>query len=156
MFLCCVLQASKLKLTQEISTHELSELWKAGIRNLHNGLLTPESLNIAEICLIKPKMGQWIGNIAQSQPCQLKPLELESSTDFSVEKSFCERPSGILVWHVSRTKFPRKISNLKTENSIIHAQYDWTTGVPDNGNEWRKFRAVPRLYPLRSLVLYFV
>ena len=29
---------------------------------------------------------------------------------------------------------------------------DWTTGVPDNGNEWRKFRAVPRSYPLRSLV----
>ena len=26
-----------------------------------------------------------------------------------------------------------------------HAQYDWTTGVLDNGNEWRKFRAVPRL-----------
>ena len=23
---------------------------------------------------------------------------------------------------------------------------------PDNGNEWRKFRAVPRLHPLRSLV----
>ena len=21
----------------------------------------------------------------------------------------------------------------------FHAQYDWTTGVPDNGNEWRKF-----------------
>ena len=31
-------------------------------------------------------------------------------------------------------------------------QYDWTVGVLDNGNEWRKFRAVPRLYPLRSLV----
>ena len=28
--------------------------------------------------------------------------------------------------------------------------------VPDSGNEWRKFRAVPRLHPLRSLVLYFV
>ena len=35
-------------------------------------------------------------------------------------------------------------------------RYDWTTGVPDNGNDWRKFRAVPRSYPLRSLVLYFV
>ena len=39
---------------------------------------------------------------------------------------------------------------------LIHAQYDWTTGAPDNGNEWRKFRAVPCLYPLRSLPLYFV
>ena len=32
-------------------------------------------------------------------------------------------------------------------------RYDWTTGVPDSGNEWKKFRVVPRLYPLRSLVL---
>ena len=36
-----------------------------------------------------------------------------------------------------------------------HAHKDWTTGVPDNGNEWRKFCAVPRSYPLRSLVLCF-
>ena len=28
---------------------------------------------------------------------------------------------------------------------IIHAQYDWATRVLENGNEWRKFRAVPRL-----------
>ena len=38
----------------------------------------------------------------------------------------------------------------------IHAQYDWTTGVPDNESEWRKFRVVPRWRPLRSLVLHFV
>ena len=29
------------------------------------------------------------------------------------------------------------------------------TGVPDNGNEWRKFRVVPRLHLLHSLVLLF-
>ena len=40
--------------------------------------------------------------------------------------------------------------------AIFHAQHDWKTGAPDNGNEWRKFRAVPRLHPLRSLVLYIV
>ena len=34
-----------------------------------------------------------------------------------------------------------------SQETALHAQYDWTTGVPDNGNEWRKFRAVPRLYP---------
>ena len=28
-------------------------------------------------------------------------------------------------------------------------QYDWTTGVLDNGYEWRKFRVVPCLHPLR-------
>ena len=36
--------------------------------------------------------------------------------------------------------------------TCVNAQYDWTTGALDNGNEWRKFRAGPRLYPLRSLV----
>ena len=41
---------------------------------------------------------------------------------------------------------------LAMPESELHAQYDWTTGVPDNGNEWRKFRGVPRQYPLRSLV----
>ena len=34
--------------------------------------------------------------------------------------------------------------------------YDWTTGVPDNANEWRKFGVVPRSQPLRPLVLYLV
>ena len=42
--------------------------------------------------------------------------------------------------------------------SVFYAQYDcqWTTGVPDNGNDWRKFRVVPRSYPLRPLIFYFV
>ena len=35
-------------------------------------------------------------------------------------------------------------------------QCDWTTGVtggvPDNGNEWRKFHVVPRSHPLRPLL----
>ena len=36
--------------------------------------------------------------------------------------------------------------------ALLGDRYDWTTGVPDDGNDWRKFRAVPRSYPLRSLV----
>ena len=44
---------------------------------------------------------------------------------------------------------------VKSNCSNVHAQYDWTTGMPDNGNEWRKFRVVPRLCPFASpLVLY--
>ena len=43
-------------------------------------------------------------------------------------------------------------SQTPTNSAKFHAQYDWTTGVLDNGNEWRKFCVVPRLYPLRSLV----
>ena len=34
----------------------------------------------------------------------------------------------------------------------VHAQYDWPTGVPDDGNEWRKFRVVPRSHPLCPLL----
>ena len=30
---------------------------------------------------------------------------------------------------------------------FFHARYDWTTGVPDNGNVWGKCRVVPRAYP---------
>ena len=51
-------------------------------------------------------------------------------------------------------RIPFLTANLLPVPSSFHfrAQYDWTTGVLDNGNGWRKFRAVPRLYPLRSLV----
>ena len=41
-----------------------------------------------------------------------------------------------------------------TKNSTFClAQYDWMTGVPDNGKEWRKFRVIPRLHPLRLLLV---
>ena len=33
-----------------------------------------------------------------------------------------------------------------------HARYDWTTGVPDNGNVWRKCRVVPRACPSYPLI----
>ena len=36
---------------------------------------------------------------------------------------------------------------------FVHAQYDWTTtGVPDNGNERRKFLTVPGSHPVRPHV----
>ena len=46
-------------------------------------------------------------------------------------------------------KLTRKVCNSET---IIHARYDWTTGVPDYGNVWRKHRAVPRVYPSQPLI----
>ena len=36
---------------------------------------------------------------------------------------------------------------------LLYAQYDWMTGESDNGNQWRKFRVMPRLHPLRPLVV---
>ena len=41
------------------------------------------------------------------------------------------------------------------QKKVTYPPCYWTTGVPDNGNECRKFRAIPRLYPLRSLVCTF-
>ena len=38
----------------------------------------------------------------------------------------------------------------KTEK--LGDRYDWTTGGPYNGNEWKKYRVVPRAYPLRPLI----
>ena len=37
------------------------------------------------------------------------------------------------------------------EPALFGDRSDWTTGGPDNGNEWRKLCAAPHLYPLRSL-----
>ena len=39
---------------------------------------------------------------------------------------------------------------------VTWAFEDWTTGVPDNGNQWRKFCVVPRLRPLCPLVALFL
>ena len=48
---------------------------------------------------------------------------------------------------------PRKDpQNTLKQKTTIHARYDWTTGVPDNGNAWRKCRVVPRAYPSHPLI----
>ena len=31
---------------------------------------------------------------------------------------------------------------------FLNVEYDWTTGAPNNGNEWRKCPVVPRSHPL--------
>ena len=57
-----------------------------------------------------------------------------------------------MKFHILAANCSRLTLSRRRMRGKFHAQYDWTTGVLDNGNEWRKFRAVPRLYPLRSLV----
>ena len=32
-------------------------------------------------------------------------------------------------------------------------QYDWTTGSPHDGNEWKKCRVVPHAHPPRTLFM---
>ena len=47
----------------------------------------------------------------------------------------------------------QKVGTAEPEE-LLHAQYDWTTGAPDNGNEWRKFGAVPRLCAFPCVPLF--
>ena len=57
------------------------------------------------------------------------------------------RKFGDFFFRISFFNFQEKCFQRKTLGAggptIFHAQYDWTAGVPDNGNEWRKFRVVP-------------
>ena len=55
---------------------------------------------------------------------------------------------GIKILSVFFGGFPRVFPKKQGKEG---QGYDWTIGVPDNGNEWRKFRAVPRSYALRPL-----
>ena len=59
---------------------------------------------------------------------------------------------GLKKWSRLKPQVLKHYDRRQVFGQKFHAQYDWTTGVPDNGNEWRKFRAVPCLYPLRALV----
>ena len=38
----------------------------------------------------------------------------------------------------------------------IRGLYDWTTGAPHDGNEWKKYRAVPRAHPSRTLLYAYL
>ena len=48
-------------------------------------------------------------------------------------------------------------ASIKPSDATIDSQtsfggwYDWTTGVPHDGNEWKKYRVVPRAHPSRTL-----
>ena len=41
------------------------------------------------------------------------------------------------------------------KESTIGSRYDWKTGVPDGGSEWRKYRVIPREHPLRPCVFTY-
>ena len=51
---------------------------------------------------------------------------------------------------------PAVPERFEKKRSLFGDWYDWTTGVPDNGNDWRKFRVVPHSHPLRPPIFYFV
>ena len=42
------------------------------------------------------------------------------------------------------------------EKSRIGDLYDWTTGAPHDGNEWKKYRVVPRAQPSAEPFFVFI
>ena len=73
--------------------------------------------------------------------CLIRPSQFQENCPQISQREFSPQ---MFFGRVSRRLLPSV--------TIVGARYDWTTGVPDNGNDWRKFRAVPRLHPLRPLV----
>ena len=45
-------------------------------------------------------------------------------------------------------KGPRtSLGGLKGRSTFVGDRYDWTTGAPHDGNEWKKYRVVPHVHP---------
>ena len=44
------------------------------------------------------------------------------------------------------------LSTMSSRSCFVGDRYDWTTGAPHDGNEWRKYRIVPPAHPSRPLV----
>ena len=68
----------------------------------------------------------------------------------------CRKSPSKMSLRVSAPGAPKSLQKVSGTVRKSMPDITVTTAVPDNGNAWRKFRVVPRSYPLRSLVCYFV
>ena len=98
----------------------------------------------------------------------LRPPDLLRRGPFSERENVCNsQENGVrtrcaaIVNHSAVVKILRVVNLLRVVFLVrrgplgLPARYDWTTGVPDNGNEWRKFRFASRSHPLHPLVTMF-
>ena len=51
-----------------------------------------------------------------------------------------------------KPEFPRTSRPIPISGSPS-SRYDWTTGAPHDGNEWKKYRVVPCAHPSRTLLM---
>ena len=79
------------------------------------------------------------------------PLPLPRSSGQRMTQDSCPR-IGARLMIPDKESLKKKHKGYPKIHARYDSRYDWTTGVPDNGNEWRKFRVVPRSHPLRPLV----
>ena len=97
----------------------------------------PICANMCDVCLTRAHLAQrsrsCSGNLRSAQICRVSPMS-----------------AGIKRGQAKRDKWSQFTDFRKFCRSSlrIHAQYDWTTGAPDNGNEWRKFPCRTSLVPL--------
>ena len=79
------------------------------------------------------------------------PVSGKLSTNFqrhwSIQISLKARQRG----HCSTRLSPEIHMDQWSGSVFVGDWYDWTTGGPNDGNEWRKYRVVPRVYPLHPL-----
>ena len=61
-------------------------------------------------------------------------------------------PLVVVNRHALRPHIARYRETISAIPPYCWDRYDWTTGGPCKGNEWRKFCDVPRAYPLRPRV----
>ena len=59
--------------------------------------------------------------------------------------SLLRPPKTTKMAGVTQAKAWFRKSQVCSSLTIVHVQYDWTTGMPGNANEWRKFLVVPPL-----------
>ena len=83
--------------------------------------------------------------MSQGQTGFVKRDKPRFSPYFTVEAQFVPGTNPVCPWDN-----PEDEGRIK--KFMFHARYDWTTGVPDDGNVWRKYRVVPRAYPSHPLI----
>ena len=100
--------------------------------------------------LLSPDIFWWVGVFhvkgwgPKTSVCPSKPRE--SNFFGGISRDF----AGI-SWN--RPKSLRKNVWVQFLAPIVGDDFDWTTGIPCDGNEWRKHRVAPRGHPLRPCVL---
>ena len=88
--------------------------------------------------------------------CDLREGAGGSRLDFGWPKAIKSSKKKSDIFFVEFLGVRGRVVPNSSRETFFGDRYDWTTGVPDSGNDWRKFRALPRSYPLRSLVFYIV
>ena len=83
---------------------------------------------------------------------------LEKEGAWACAQEHCKRGRGgrtsqkFRVRTIVKPRWQLPPSEAKNPPTFLGDRYDWTTGAPHDGNEWKKYRVIPRAHPSRTLV----